>query len=208
MFETPRLPSVFLTAIFTAWYGSCTLADVPNGNSEARPPAGQVCPQGSFVIGFDKESNILCSGTCGNHVLDNSENCDDGNMENGDGCSATCRSENPTAVQSEAEIAVEPPSTPPVGAVPLAAQPVISKMKPSSAVFGAHEVTVTIFGSGFSSSASVLFSGNTYTPSVNRAGTELQVTLATRELPMGRYVVIVSNGPGMEVTWKKGLVVF
>jgi hypothetical protein len=81
-------------------------------------------------------------------------------------------------------------------------------MKPSSAVFGAREVTVTIFGSGFSSSTSVLFIGNRYTPSVNQAGTELQVTLPTRELPMGRYVITLSNGPGMEVVWKKGLTIY
>jgi cysteine-rich repeat protein len=207
--ENTRLPSIFLAAIFAACYGACALAaDAPGSTPEIHPPAGQVCPQGTFVIGFDSESNILCSESCGNGVLDNGEDCDDGNKTNGDGCSATCRSENPTAVQSEEEIAVESPPALPVSTEPVVAQPVVSKIKPSTAVFGTREVTVTIIGTGFTSNTSVLFNGTTYRPSVNQAGTELQVKLATRELAIGRHAITVSNGPGMEMTWKKGLVVF
>ena len=82
-----------------AFYGACALAaDTPDSMTELRPPAGQVCPQGSWVIGFDNESNILCSGTCGNRVLNNGEACDDGNTTNGDDCSAMCQSETPATV--------------------------------------------------------------------------------------------------------------
>ena len=33
------------------------------------------------------------SGTCGNGVLDKFEQCDDGNLTNGDGCSSLCQME-------------------------------------------------------------------------------------------------------------------
>jgi cysteine-rich repeat protein len=209
MSEIIRRPSVFLVAIFMICHVACALAaDAPEGMSEFRPPAGQVCPQGSSVIGFDNESNILCSASCGNHVLNIGEDCDDGNTMNGDGCSATCRTENPTVVQSEEAVAPQLPPTLPVNASSVVAKPFISKIKPSSVVFGKREVTVTITGTGFISNTTVLFNGTTYTPSVNQAGTELQIKLATRELPIGRYSLSVSNGPGMEMKWKKGLAVY
>jgi hypothetical protein len=75
-------------------------------------------------------------------------------------------------------------------------------------VFGAREVIVNIIGTGFTGETVVLFSGKSYTPSVNHEGTELKVTLATRQLVIGRHPVTVSNGPGMETTLKKGLEVF
>jgi cysteine-rich repeat protein len=36
-----------------------------------------------------KNNNLNC--TCGNWIIDADEECDDGNMKNGDGCSATCK---------------------------------------------------------------------------------------------------------------------
>ena len=202
--------SYFLPAIIMAFYGSCALAaDTPHSMTELRPPAGQVCPQGSWVIGFDNESNILCSEACGNRVLNNGEACDDGNTTNGDGCSAMCQSETPVTVKREEVIAVEPPPAPPASTAHALAQPVISKIKPSTVVFGSREVTITISGSGFTSGTTVLFKGASYTPSsVNQAGTELNVTLATRQLTIGRHAITVSNGSGMEITKKKGLTVF
>ena len=202
--------SYFLPAIIMAFYGACALAaDTPHSMTELRPPAGQVCPQGSWVIGFDNESNILCSEACGNRVLNNGEACDDGNTTNGDGCSAMCQSETPVTVKREEVIAVEPPPAPPASTAPALAQPVISKIKPSTVVFGSREVTITISGSGFTSGTTVLFKGASYTPSsVNQAGTELNVTLATRQLTIGRHAITVSNGSGMEITKKKGLTVF
>jgi cysteine-rich repeat protein len=201
--------SSFLPAIVMVFYGTCALAaDTSQSMTELRPPAGQVCPQGSWVIGFDNESNILCSGTCGNRVLNNGEACDDGNTTNGDGCSAMCQSETPATVKPEEVIAVEPPPAPPASTALALAQPVISKIKPSTVVFGSREVTITISGTGFTSETAVLFNGTSYTPAVNQAGTELKVTLATRELEIGRHAITVSNGSGMEITKKKGLTVF
>jgi cysteine-rich repeat protein len=200
MTENTRLPSIFLALIFMTFY----YVSAPAANA----PAGQVCPQGSFVIGFDSDSNILCSETCGNGVLESGEECDDGNTASGDHCSATCQSENSTAVQREEAIAVEPSSPAAAGTTPVLAQLVISKIKPSKALFGGREVTVTITGTGFTSETAVLFNGTTYTPSVKQAGTELQVTLPTRELAIGRYAITVSNGAGIEATVKRGLVVY
>jgi cysteine-rich repeat protein len=209
MSETTRLQSVFLLPIFMVFYVTYALAaDAPNSMTEIRPPAGQVCAQGSFVIGFDNESNILCSETCGNHVLNNGEACDDGNTKNGDGCSAMCRSETPATPKREEVIAVEPPPMLPDSTPAPVAQLVISKIKPSTVVFGSREVTVTISGSGFTSETAVLFNGTSYTPAVNQAGTELKVTLATRQLAIGRHAITVSNGPELEITDKKALTVF
>src|SRR3989475_2934755 len=38
------------------------------------------------------------SPTCGNGVVEGTEECDDGNTTSGDGCSATCQLENPSAI--------------------------------------------------------------------------------------------------------------
>jgi len=207
-----RFSSSFLPAIVMVFYGAWALAaDTPQSMTGLLPPAGQVCPQGSWVIGFDNESNILCSETCGNRVLNDGEACDDGNTASGDGCSAMCQSETPTTVRREEIVAPELPPVPPAstaGTVSALAQPVISKIKPSNIVFGSREVTVAISGTGFTSETTVLFDGTSYTPSVNQAGTELKVTLATRDLAMGRYPITISNGSGMEITKKKGLTVF
>ena len=54
----------------------------------------------------------------------------------------------------------------------------------------------------------VLFEGSTYQPTVNPAGTELEVTLSTRRLALGNYAIKVSNGPGEVLTRKKALVVY
>ena len=86
--------------------------------------------------------------------------------------------------------------------------PQLSAKRSSHIVFGSREVKVTISGTGFNSETTVLFDGTSYTPSVNQAGTELRVTLATRDLAMGRYPITISNGSGMEITKKKGLTVF
>jgi cysteine-rich repeat protein len=150
----------------------------------------------------------VCSETCGNQVLNNGEACDDGNTANGDGCSAMCQSETPAIVKREEVIAPEPPPAPPASTALALAPPVISKIKPSTVVFGSREVTITISGTGFTGETAVLFNGTSYTPSVNQAGTELKVTLATRQLEIGRHAITVSNGSGMEITKKKGLTVF
>jgi len=209
MAETRRLVSVFLAAIFTTIYSVCIFAvESPGSAPDVNPPAGQVCPRGSFVIGFDNDSNILCSGICGNHVLDSGETCDDGNLRDGDGCSATCQSESPAGIPPVEDDVVEEPSEPTAGEPLPPVNPVISKIKPWKVVWGKREVEITIFGMGFTSESSVQFNGVTYKPTVNQAGTELKVTLATRQLPIGQYAIKVSNGPGLETTMKKGLAIF
>lgn len=209
MSDTKRFTPAFLALFVTVFYGSCALAAAePTGTTELRAPAGQVCPRGSFVIGFDEGSNILCSGTCGNRLVDDGEACDDGNAVNGDGCSATCQSESPVAVRHEKEVAAAPPAAQPDSVATAIPQPVVSKIKPWSVVFGASETTVKITGTGFTGETTVLFKGRRYTPSVNQDGTELRVTLETRQLAIGRHAITVSNGPGMETTVKKGLEVF
>lgn len=39
--------------------------------------------------------------TCGNHIKEDGEDCDDGNTKNGDGCSSTCHDENKVAKKQE-----------------------------------------------------------------------------------------------------------
>ena len=56
-----------------AWMWSCG-----NGDSEA------ICIQQKADV-------------CGDEILDSVEGCDDGNNDNGDGCSATCRIESGSA---------------------------------------------------------------------------------------------------------------
>jgi hypothetical protein len=54
----------------------------------------------------------------------------------------------------------------------------------------------------------VKFQDSAYSPSVNPSGTELRVTIATRNLPIGRYAITVSNGPGLETTLRRALEVY
>lgn len=66
---------------------------------------------GRHVVGFDSpdgdgfQGRILAFRTiCGDGVKDHSENCDDGNTEDGDGCDAACRSELSGTRPSEIEV--------------------------------------------------------------------------------------------------------
>jgi cysteine-rich repeat protein len=172
-----------------------------------RTLAGQMCPNGSYVIGFDAEANIICSEACGNGVLNTGETCDDGNLETGDGCSATCQSEGVETVGGDAEIAQETVVTEPSGFSSSPA-PVITDVEPSTVVFGTRAVAVTIIGSGFHAESVVIFEGSTYEPSVNPAGTRLSVTIPTANLSIGPYAITVSNGSGLENSLRRALVVY
>ena len=57
--------------------------------------AGDVCPLGEFLAGFDGAGDIVCRAGppfCGNELVDGIDACDDGNHVDGDGCSADCLS--------------------------------------------------------------------------------------------------------------------
>jgi len=172
-----------------------------------KAPAGQMCPTGSYVIGFDSEANIICTEACGNGVLNPGESCDDGNTERGDGCPATCRSDvvEQGGVDDEIAAQVIPTDT---GTSPPATVPVISAVKPSKLTYGSAELAITISGSGFHAGSVIIFQGTTYTPSVNQAGTQLKVTIPTRNLSIGPYRITVSNGPGLEATERRALEIY
>lgn len=199
--------------------GSASAAEQPGpGNLSL---AGQMCPAGSYVIGFDSAGNIVCSDVCGNGVLDAGEACDDGNTEAGDGCSPACQSEVADGDTAAAAVAGGTAAAAVAGETRAAAPdavepqpqptsegPVIMDVEPSSVVYGTRETTVTISGSGFNSDSVVVFAGTTYTPRVNADGTRLEATLVTSRLTIGRYALTVSNGPTQENTMKKALVVY
>ena len=42
--------------------------------------------------------NLNLSNLCGNNIIENTEECDDGNTINGDGCSSTCKTENAASI--------------------------------------------------------------------------------------------------------------
>jgi len=190
----------------------------PEQASAKRSLAGQVCPSGSFVIGFDAEGDILCSAACGNGVLNPGESCDDGNTQGGDGCSANCQPESEAvapaaAVAGTAAAAAAPTvateSAPAQAAAATAtAGLVISDVEPSSVVYGTRELDITILGNGFQAGSVIDFAGQAYTPTVNPEGTRAEVTLTTRRLTLGAYALTVSNPSGQKVTLKKALVVY
>jgi cysteine-rich repeat protein len=60
-------------------------------------------------------------GTCGNGVVDKFEQCDDGNLNNGDGCSSLCQKEG-DGFQVMVYTSSDPPPTPALGELPLLTQ--------------------------------------------------------------------------------------
>src|SRR3990167_8014597 len=51
---------------------------------------GIICPEGTQCAAVQK---ICLLSSCGNGLIDSGEACDDGNITEGDGCSASCRNE-------------------------------------------------------------------------------------------------------------------
>lgn len=176
--------------------------------ADARPPAGQMCPEGAYVRGFDAGGNIICSTAAGALSSKAPEAAHGSTVEGGQACPEGC-AKAAAAPVADAEGRAAPAY--PANSQPAGEEgggPVIAKIKPSGVVFGARETTIRIIGSGFTADSIVKFQGAAYTPSVNTAGTELQVTLETRDLPMGRYAITISNADGTETTKRRALEVF
>lgn len=196
-----------LARLVLAIFVVCCLLGSMLATAGNRAPAGQVCPVGSYVIGFDSKSNIICTGSCGNGVLNPGETCDDGNTDNGDSCSAICQSEGVGSAGADEEIAAETTSTAPV-IIPSNPKLIISDVEPSAVVFGTSEVTITVSGTGFHSESVIIFDGSKYPAAVNQAGTQLEATIVTGNLGIGPYALTVSNGSGMKTTLKKAVEIF
>jgi hypothetical protein len=173
----------------------------------SRPPAGQMCTEGSYVTGFDSEGNIICSVPGGASLPVTVETAEQANSQDEDGCPAGClngTTDTGAADSVEADDKlVQSKST-----VVDVENPVITDVKPSWIVFGARETSIAIIGTGFTDESVVKFQDSTYSPSVNPSGTELRVNIATRNLPIGRYAITVSNGPGQETIQRRALEVY
>lgn len=172
-----------------------------------QPPAGQMCTEGSYVAGFDSEGNIICSVPGETRLPDPVETLEHANGRGEDGCPPGCPKETTeTGLADEVEKAENPVKN--KSTVADEVKPVISDVKPSWIVFGSRETNVAIIGAGFTKQSVVKFRGSSYSPSVNPAGTELRITIETRKLPIGRYAITVSNGPGQETTRQRALEVY
>jgi hypothetical protein len=195
-----KLP--FITALVLVCLAAGSL------QADTRPPAGQMCPEGAYVRGFDASGNIVCSAVTGAVSSKAPETGQGPTVETGQACPQGCAK---VAVEPVAETGASAAAAHPVKSQPVGEDgggPVISKIKPSGVVFGARETTIRIIGSGFTADSVVKFQGAAYTPSVNTAGTELRVTIETRDLPMGRYPITIVNGDGVETTKRRALEVF
>jgi len=204
----PRLTQlVFAAIVAVCMIDSSSAATGANAAQGNRPPAGQMCPGGSYVIGFDSGSNIICSEASENDVLYPDETAGDGNVEIGDGCAEECQSEEVDAGSAGEAIIAETILTNPESS-PSIPELIITDVEPSTALYGSSEVTITVSGAGFGAESVIIFAGSRYLPSVNQAGTRLDVTIPMRNLSIGPYAITISNGPGMETTRKKALVIF
>jgi len=207
MLSNPHF-SISRCAVLTAALVFCTSlpASEPQDGAVKHALAGQMCPSGSFVTGFDAAGNIVCSQGC-------ATDCQPGAAVSGAQQAAAVT----TPAVAAATAATAAPAASAATATPAAstaavsaatAGPVISEIEPTSVLYGTRELALTVLGTGFNADSVVVFAGTTYTPSVNQDGTRLEVTVATRNLAMGRYAVTVSNGPERTSTLKQALVVY
>ena len=91
------------TSVCRAAAGDCDVAESCNGVSNSCPsntlkPNGTSCNDGDVCTSPDECQSGSCVGgavTCGNGTVETScgEECDDGNTQDGDGCSADCLAE-------------------------------------------------------------------------------------------------------------------
>ena len=191
--------------VFFAIISTCMIDSLQAAGG--RPPAGQMCTEGSYVTGFDSKGNIICSVPGGTSLPVPVENSEQANSQGEDGCPAGCLKET-TDTGAADEVVVADKQVKDKSTVVDVAKPVISDVKPSWIVFGSRETSIAIIGAGFTAGSVVKFQDSAYSPSVNPSGTELRVTIATRNLPIGRYAITVSNGPGLETTLRRALEVY
>lgn len=176
--------------------GALTPADVRA--DEPRPPAGQMCPQGAYVIGFDAESNIVCSDIpTAPPVL----------VVPAPAATAPATAQ-PAAAASVAPTPAAGTAAPTVIYAPAVIELDIEDIEPSSVVYGKREMTVRIIGSGFGPGSIVRFQGQQVPATPNAAGTELTATLPTRDLSIGAYAITVENPGGARVTLKRAIEVY
>lgn len=84
----PRRLAVTLPRILTLALGLLLLASCQKPRSETCP-SGLICPPDTKCAA---NQNICISGNCGDGIVQSGEVCDDGNVVDGDGCSADCKS--------------------------------------------------------------------------------------------------------------------
>jgi len=199
----------FLVAVGVSASPLTAAAAAADASQEAdlRPPAGQVCPGGHFVTGFDQRGNIICGEAAGNGAASSTATtatviaapASSSGSEGGSAAAAAVVA-SPAAASSAA--------TQSAGGPAAGAALTIEKVTPWSAPYGSREVDLVISGSGFAQDTVVVFRGETYKPSVDPSGTRLDVTVRTRDLAMGTYPLTVANNEDNRVTLKKGLVVY
>lgn len=202
-FSSSRIRSRYAGLLLTliVWSAPALSDEAP------RAPAGQMCPEGAYVIGFDHEGNIICSdirqtAETPMPAVDVSSAPPSAVAE----CPENCARLTPEHGQNTPSVAKG--ASPAASVATVVARPVIDDVEPSSVVYGKREVMVTIIGTGFDDSTVVRFNGATFEPSHDGSGNRLTVTLPTRELSMGAYGITVSNGPGQEHSLKRAFEVF
>ena len=176
-----------------------------------KPPAGQMCSQGAYVIGFDSERNIICSDAHRSEAMGVDKA---GEMEISDSGSVSNRSEPVDVDANDADVEIAAKSVPatniPTHPVTVSSVPdlEIFEVKPTTVVFGTSELEITVVGTGFHAESVIIFEGSTYPATVNQAGTRLEATVAIGYLSIGPYAVTVSNGSGMKAIRKKALKIY
>ncbi|WP_462249414.1 DUF4215 domain-containing protein [Ferruginibacter sp.] len=65
------------------------------GTYYARIASFNATAAGTFSLVY----NLNLSNICGNSIIESTEECDDGNTTNGDGCSSTCKTENASSIK-------------------------------------------------------------------------------------------------------------
>ena len=191
--------------VFFAIISTCMVDSLQAAGS--RPPAGQMCTEGSYVTGFDSKGNIICSVPGGTTLPVPVETSEQANSQGEGGCPAGCLKETADTGDADEVVAADKPVKDKSTVVDVV-NPMISDVKPSWVVFGSRETSIAIIGAGFTAGSVVKFQGSAYSPSLNPSGTELRVTIPTRDLPIGRYAITVSNGSGLETTLRRAIEVY